>query len=207
MARKRITLALAKGRIFNDTLTLLEKSGISIKKINKKSRELIFKLNELTILSCKPSDVPKYVELGAADCGIVGSDCIAESQCDIYEPLSLNFGHCKMIVAIKKNQKFEFNAGKEVKIATKYPNIASEYFKKKKMIPEIIYLNGSVELAPLIGLSDVIVDITETGETIRKNNLKIIDTIMNIAAKFIVNKRSYRTLSNEIQSLSGSIKK
>ena len=106
MARKRITLALAKGRIFNDTLTLLEKSGISIKKIDKKSRELIFKLDELTILSCKPSDVPKYVELGAADCGIVGSDCIAESQCDIYEPLSLNFGHCKMIVAIKKNQKF-----------------------------------------------------------------------------------------------------
>lgn len=207
MARKRITLALAKGRIFNDTLTLLKKSGISIKKIDKKSRELIFKLDELTILSCKPSDVPKYVELGAADCGIVGSDCIAESQCDIYEPLSLNFGHCKMIIAIEKNQKFEFKAGKEVKIATKYPNIASEYFKKKKMIPEIIYLNGSVELAPLIGLSDVIVDITETGETIRKNNLKIIDTIMNIAAKFIVNKRSYRTLSNEIQSLSGSIKK
>ena len=112
-----------------------------------------------------------------------------------------------MIVAIKKNQKFEFKAGKEVKIATKYPNIASEYFKKKKMIPEIIYLNGSVELAPLIGLSDVIVDITETGETIRKNNLKIIDTVMSIAAKFIVNKRSYRTLSNEIQSLSDSIKK
>ena len=108
MARKRITLALAKGRIFNDTLTLLEKSGISIKKIDKKSRELIFKLDELTILSCKPSDVPKYVELGAADCGIVGSDCIAESQCDIYEPLSLNFGHCKMIVAIKKNQKFKY---------------------------------------------------------------------------------------------------
>lgn len=207
MARKRITLALAKGRIFNDTLTLLEKSGISIKKIDKKSRELIFKLDELTILSCKPSDVPKYVELGAADCGIVGSDCIAESQCDIYEPLSLNFGHCKMIIAIEKNQKFEFKAGKEVKIATKYPNIASEYFKKKKMIPEIIYLNGSVELAPLIGLSDVIVDITETGETIRKNNLKIIDTVMSIAAKFIVNKRSYRTLSSEIQSLSGSIKK
>ena len=207
MARKRITLALAKGRIFNDTLTLLEKSGISIKKIDKKSRELIFKLDELTILSCKPSDVPKYVELGAADCGIVGSDCIAESQCDIYEPLSLNFGYCKMIVAIKKNQRFEFKAGKEVKIATKYPNIASEYFKKKKMIPEIIYLNGSVELAPLIGLSDVIVDITETGETIRKNNLKIIDTVMSIAAKFIVNKRSYRTLSNEIQSLLDSIKK
>ena len=113
----------------------------------------------------------------------------------------------KDLKILRINQKFEFKAGKEVKIATKYPNIASEYFKKKKMIPEIIYLNGSVELAPLIGLSDVIVDITETGETIRKNNLKIIDTVMNVAAKFIVNKRSYRTLSNEIQSLSSSIKK
>ena len=192
MARKRIILALAKGRIFNDTLILLKRSGISIKKIDKKSRELIFELDGLTILSCKPSDVPKYVELGAADCGIVGSDCIAESQCDIYEPLSLNFGHCRMIVAIKKNQKFEFKAGKEIKIATKYPNIASEYFKKKKMIPEIIYLNGSVELAPLIGLSDVIVDITETGETIRKNSLKIIDTILKSSACLFYSKKSIK---------------
>ena len=207
MARKRIILALAKGRIFNDTLELLKKSGISTDKINKKSRELIFKLDGLTILSCKPSDVPKYVELGAADCGIVGSDCISESQCDIYEPIGLNFGICKMIVAAKKGQKIEFKSGKEIKIATKYPKIASEYFKRKKMSPEIIYLNGSVELAPLIGLSDVIVDITETGETIRKNNLKIIDTVMNISAKFIVNKTSYRTLFKQIQSLSTSLKK
>ena len=112
-----------------------------------------------------------------------------------------------MIVAAKKGQKIEFKAGKEIKIATKYPKIASQYFKRKRMSPEIIYLNGSVELAPLIGLSDVIVDITETGETIRKNNLTIIDTVMNISAKFIVNKTSYRTLFKQIQSLSTSLKK
>ena len=167
MGAKKNNSCSCKGRIFNDTLELLKKSSISTDKINKKSRELIFKLDGLTILSCKPSDVPKYVELGAADCGIVGSDCISESQCDIYEPIGLNFGLCKMIVATKKDEKIEFKAGKEIKVATKYPKIASEYFKEEKCL-EIIYLNGSVELAPLIGLSDVIVDITETGETIKK---------------------------------------
>ena len=132
MARKRITLALAKGRIFNDTLTLLEKSGISIKKIDKKSRELIFKLDELTILSCKPSDVPKYVELGAADCGIVGSDCIAESQCDIYEPLSLNFGHCKMIVAIKKIKNSNLKQVKKLKLRRNTQILHLNILRRKK---------------------------------------------------------------------------
>ena len=182
----------------NDALNALKNGGINVSSFSNKSRELIFDLENYRILSCKPIDVPKYVEMGTADCGIVGSDCITESKCDIYEPISLKFGKCKMVVACKKDLEIKYRQGEEIKIATKFPNIAKKYFEDRKMIPKIIYLNGSVELAPLVGLSEVIVDITESGETIKKNNLKVIETIMDITAKVIFNKTSMRTKENSL---------
>ena len=191
----------------DDALRALKKSGINVSLVSQKTRELIFDLQNYRILSCKPIDVPKYVEMGTADCGIVGSDCITESMCDVYEPISLKFGKCRMVVACQKNMKIKYKRGEEIKVATKFPNIAKKYFEDKKMIPKIIYLNGSVELAPLVGLSDVIVDITESGETIRKNNLKIIDTVMDITAKVIFNKTSVRTKQKTLENFAKIIKK
>ena len=191
----------------DDALRALKKSGINVSLVSQKTRELIFDLQNYRILSCKPIDVPKYVEMGTADCGIVGSDCITESMCDVYEPISLKFGKCRMVVACQKNMKIKYKQGEEIKVATKFPNIAKRYFEDKKMIPKIIYLNGSVELAPLVGLSDVIVDITESGETIRKNNLKIIDTVMDITAKVIFNKTSVRTKQKTLENFAKIIKK
>ena len=207
MEREGIIIALAKGRIMKDCINLLAKSGLVTKAINERTRKLIFQIGKYTILSCKLADVPKYVELGTADCGIVGSDCISESQCDVYEPIELNFGKCKMVIAAKKNKKIEFNPGTELTVATKFPNITRKFFLQNKMVANIIYLNGSVELAPLVGLSDVIVDITETGETIKKNNLKIIKKITDITAKFIVNKNSYRIKEKIIKEFSNRLKK
>jgi len=191
----------------DDALRALKKSGINVSSFSQKTRELILDLQNYRILSCKPIDVPKYVEMGTADCGIVGSDCITESMCDVYEPISLKFGKCRMVVACQNNMKIKYNQGEEIKVATKFPNIAKKYFEDKKMIPKIIYLNGSVELAPLVGLSDVIVDITESGETIRKNNLKIIDTVMDITAKVIFNKTSVRTKQKTLENFAKIIKK
>ena len=207
MERERIVLAIAKGRIMKDSLAALNKGGISVSSIKEDSRELVFDLDRYRILSCKPADVPKYVELGTADIGIVGSDCISESGCEIYEPMSLSFGKCKMVVAAMRKNKINLKPGEEIKVATKYPNITRKYFSKKKLIPNIIYLNGSVELAPIVGLSDVIVDITETGETIKKNDLKIIDTIMNISAKVIVNKTSLKVKKDLINDFLKIFKK
>lgn len=201
MADKRIKLAIAKGRILKEVALCLDKAGYKNTIAETTSRELVFDIKNLQILCCKPSDVPKYVELGAADCGIVGSDCISEANCNVYEPTSLPIGECKMVLASLKEKKIKLKPGMNIKIGTKYPNITKEFFLKEKITPEIVYLNGSVELAPLTGLADAIVDITETGATIRENNLKIIRNIMPINAKIIVNKTSFRTLNEEIEKL------
>ena len=205
MERERIRVAIGKGRILKEVLTLMKKRGYTTKTIRKNTRELIFDIANIRILICKPADVPKYVELGAADCGLVGSDCIDEAGCDIYEPSELPIGKCKMVLACLKNKKLKIAAGSILTIATKYPNITKEYFSKKKVFPEIVYLNGSVELAPLVGLADAIVDITETGETIKKNNLKVVDTIKEVQCKLVVNKTSQKILGQEIKKFVSSL--
>lgn len=207
MADKRVRLAISKGRILNQVASYLSKAGYTNNIAQTTSRELVFNIKNLQILSCKPSDVPKYVELGAADCGIVGSDCIKEANCDIYEPIDLPIGKCKMVLACLKNKKINLKPGINIRIGTKYPNIAKEYFLKEGISPEIVFLNGSVELAPITGLADAIVDITETGATIKENNLKIIKNIMDINAKVVVNKTSFRTLNNEIEKIMSSLVK
>ena len=207
METGRVKLAVAKGRILEEVLWLLDRSGYSTAKIRAASRELVVDLEDLRILICKPSDVPKYVELGAADFGLVGSDCIKEAGCDVYEPVSLPIGKCRMVLACQKDKALDLSPGSSITVGTKYPNIAKQFFQNLKIYPEIIYLSGSVELAPLVGLADAIVDITETGETIKKNNLKIVSTIQEVSCKFIVNKSSQKTLGDKINSLASALTK
>lgn len=195
-----LTIALAKGRLAELSIDFMNKIGISFKDLNS-SRRLIFDLEKdaMRLIFAKTSDVPVFVEYGAADLGIVGKDTLLESERDVYEMLDLRFGACKLVVAGPsgfKQGSFEIR-----KVATKYPNLAREFFRKKGIQVEIIKLTGSVEIAPLIGLSDVIVDIVETGRTLRENGLIILEEICDASARLIVNKASLKMKSERIRKL------
>jgi ATP phosphoribosyltransferase len=196
-----ITVAISRGRLLNEAAGLLKRAGFSISGISNGSRKLIFEYPKegIKILIIRPTDVPAYVEYGAADCGIVGKDTLIEDKYDLYEPLDLQIGKCKLVIAARKG--FDFSSTRILRVATKYPKIAREYFAKKGISAEIVKLYGSVELAPIVGLSDVIVDLTATGETLRKNKLVAIETIADITARFVVNRVSMKVKSNEIKEL------
>ena len=178
---KYITFALAKGRLAKQTLALLEQIGITCEEMkDEKTRKLIFVNEELgfKFFLSKASDVPTYVEMGAADIGVVGKDTILEEGRKLYEVLDLNCGKCRMCVAGPKEAKERLNDGSLIRVASKYPRIAKDYFYNvKHQTVEIIKLNGSVELAPIVGLSEVIVDIVETGSTLRENGLEVLEEI------------------------------
>ncbi|HLS08165.1 ATP phosphoribosyltransferase [Lentibacillus sp.] len=195
-----MTLALAKGRTAEDSIKLLEKAGIHFDDFSENSRKLVFYDTEslIKLIFVKAVDVPTYVENGAADLGIVGKDNIMESQADIYEILDLKLGQCKFAVA-------GFNNGQSptknvLTVASKYPTVAKSHFHKKGVPIETIKLNGSVELAPIIGLADVIVDIVETGNTIRENGLTILEEIESVSTRLIVNKASFTTKSESVHA-------
>ncbi|MHA6253074.1 ATP phosphoribosyltransferase [Oceanobacillus sp. CAU 1775] len=196
----KITLAVAKGRPANETIRLLEAGGIHFVDFHEKSRKLVFYNEDQTIklLFVKAVDVPTYVERGAADIGIVGKDNILESQADFYEMHDLKVGKCKISVAGYPD--FVINPNQKLIVATKYPNITKKYFSQKGQQIETVLLNGSVELAPLIGLADVIVDIVETGNTLRENGLSVLEDIESISTRLIVNKASFATKANEVQA-------
>ncbi|MCR4605583.1 MAG: ATP phosphoribosyltransferase [Eubacterium sp.] len=191
-----ITIALAKGRLAMQTLDLLEKSGITCDEIrDKETRKLIFVNPELGLrfFLSKTSDVPTYVEYGAADIGVVGSDTILEEGRKVLEVLDLNLGKCNMCVAGPASAAEDLANNKIRRVASKYPHIAREYFfENKHQTVEIIKLNGSVELAPIVGLSEVIVDIVETGSTLRANGLEVLETICPLSARVIVNEASMK---------------
>jgi ATP phosphoribosyltransferase len=196
-----VKIALAKGRLADAAVILLEKIGINFKDYSKKSRKLIFKddTERIKLVFVKSSDIPVYVEKGAVDIGIVGKDVLLENEADVYEILNLNIGKCKMCVAGFEN--YRMNNNRKLIIASKYPNIARNYFNKKGIFNEVIKLNGSVELAPILSLSDVIVDIVETGTTLKENGLVILDEINDISARLVVNKVSLKTKNEEIEKL------
>lgn len=202
----KITIALSKGRMADLTLELLEKSGIAHNVLKDISRRLVITdaQNGLKFMLVKPSDVPTYVEHGAADLGICGKDILLEQKKDCYVVLDLKFGKCKMVVAGPKDMKDSFLSNKRV--ATKFPNIAKDYFRHKGETVEIIKLNGSVELAPIVGLSEVIVDIVETGTTLKENGLVIIEEIFSSSARLIVNKASLKTKSGRIKDIIAKLK-
>lgn len=201
-----LSIALPKGRLGEKTYKIFEAAGLGCPEILEDNRKLIFDNpeNGVRYFWAKPSDVAIYVEHGAADIGVVGKDILLESSPDVYELLDLNMGKCRMAVAGKKGQHYD--PKKTLRVATKFPHIARNYFNKKGVDIEIIKLNGSIEIAPLLDLSDVIVDIVETGATLKENNLEPFEDIVNISARFIANKASYKFKSEEIENLISKIR-
>lgn len=207
---KYLTFALGKGRLAKKTLELLEEIGITCEEMkDKDSRKLIFVNEELKcrFFLAKATDVPTYVEYGAADIGVVGKDTILEENKKVYEVLDFGFGKCRMCVCGPASAKELLQHHERIRVASKYPNIAKEYFyNKKHQTVDIIKLNGSVELGPIVELSDVIVDIVETGSTLRENGLEVLEEICPLSARMIVNQVSMQMQSERIKELIAKIK-
>ncbi len=205
-----LTIALTKGRLAYRTLELLEKVGITCQEMkDKQSRKLIFVNEELGVrfFLAKANDVPTYVEYGAADMGICGKDTILEEGRKLYEVLDLGFGRCRMCVCGPESARELLRHHELIRVATKYPAIAKDYFyNKKHQTVEIIKLNGSIELAPLVGLAEVIVDIVETGSTLRENGLEVLEEICPLSARVIINQVSMKRENQRITKLIRDLK-
>lgn len=205
-----LTIALAKGRLAKQTLKLLEQTGITCEEMkDKDTRKLIFVNEELRLkfFLSKTSDVPTYVEYGAADIGVVGSDTIQEEGRKVLEVLDLGLGRCDMCVAGPPAARELLKKNQVIRVASKYPHIAKDYFyNQKHQTVEIIKLNGSVELAPIVGLSEVIVDIVETGSTLRANGLTVLEKICPLSARVIVNEASMKLQRERITKLVKDLK-
>ena len=200
-----ITFALAKGRLAKKAMALLEEIGITCEEMkDEKTRKLIFVNEELKLkfFLAKASDVPTYVEYGAADIGIVGKDTILEEDRKLYEVLDLGFGKCRMCVCGPESARERLEHHELIRVATKYPNIAKDYFYNQKyQTVEIIKLNGSIELAPIVGLAEVIVDIVETGSTLRENGLMVLEEVCSLSARMVVNQVSMKTENERITAI------
>ena len=206
MAEDRyLTFALTKGRLADKTLSLLEQVGITCEEMkDKNSRKLVFVNEELKLkfFLAKGPDVPTYVEYGAADIGVTGKDILLEEGRRVYEVLDLGFGKCRMCVCGPESARELLEHREVIRVATKYPKIAKDYFyNKKHQTVDIIKLNGSVELGPIVGLSDVIVDIVETGSTLRENGLGVLEEICELSARVIVNQVSMQMESERIREI------
>lgn len=199
-----LTVALPKGRIAEESLEIFE--AIFGQKFEFEDRKLILEKGDFRFLLVRNQDVPTYVEHGAADIGVVGLDVLEEKELDLIRLQNLNIGVCRVMVATKNNQELDYNKP-QLKIATKMTNIAKKYFAKKAMGVDIIKLYGSIELAPLVGLADAIVDIVETGGTLKQNNLVEREVIMHSSAYLVANKNSFYAKKDEILNLEGLIKK
>lgn len=201
-----LNIALPKGRLGEKVYEMFEKAGYECPDIKEVNRKLIFENTEKQVryFWVKPSDVSIYVERGAADIGVAGKDILLEYSPNVYELLDLNIGKCRMAVAGKKD--FYDDGNRVLKVATKFTNIATDYYAGLGRDIDIIKLNGSIELAPILNLSDVIVDIVETGSTLRENNLEVLQTIMPISARLISNKASFKFKSEEIEKVIRSMK-
>ena len=196
-----LNVALPKGRLGEKVLAIFEEAGFPCPAIHEAGRKLIFENEEAKVryFWVKPSDVAIYVERGAADIGVAGKDILLEYQPDIYELLDLKIGKCKMAVAAKKD--FRDNPGRTLRVATKFSHIAADYYLSKGRDIDIIHLNGFIELAPILGLSDVIVDIVETGTTLRENDLTVVEDVVPISARLIANKASYKFKNTVIDNI------
>ncbi len=196
-----LNVALPKGRLGEKVYAMFEEAGFECPSIKENNRKLIFENEEKGIryFWVKPSDVAIYVEHGAADIGVAGKDILLEYEPDIYELLDLDIGKCRMAVAGKKD--FRDNTQKTLRVATKFTNIAKNYYSSIGREIDIIHLNGSIEIAPILGLSDVIVDIVETGTTLKENNLEVLEEIVPISARLIANKASFKFKNEQIEKI------
>ena len=199
--KKMINIALPKGRLGEKVYAMFEAAGFECPSIKENNRKLIFENPEKGVryFWVKPSDVAIYVERGAADIGVAGKDILLEYRPEVYELLDLNMGKCRMAVAAMKD--FRDNPNRTLKVATKFTNIALDHYTSKGRDIDIIHLNGSIEIAPILGLSDVIVDIVETGTTLKENQLEVIETIVPISARLIANKTGFKFKNEMIQAV------
>ena len=208
----KITIALSKGRIFEQTIPLLEGVGITCNEDPETSRKLILDTNhkDIKLIIVRATDVPTYVEYGAADIGITGKDILDEYMGEgLYQPIDLNIGRCKMMVAAKEDFDYlgAIQKGVRLKVATKYVKVAKEHFAKKGMHIDLIKLYGSMELAPLVGLADVIVDLVSTGKTLKANNLVAVEDISDISSRLIINQASLKLKRELLQPILGQFEK
>ncbi len=199
---KPLRIALTKGRLEKSTVALIEKLGYNCDEIHNKGRRLILNIGDgdFEVVLAKAADVITYVEHGVCDLGVVGKDTILENGTSFYELLDLGFGRCKFALACKKGHNF-YHGYDAKTIATKYPNVTRKFFENKNMDVRVIKIEGSVELAPLVGLADGIVDIVETGSTLKANNLEVIEDVTTISARLIANTASLKLRKNEIEDL------
>jgi len=200
-----LNVALPKGRLGEKVYAMFEKAGFECPSIKENNRKLIFENPEKGVryFWVKPSDVAIYVERGAADIGVAGKDILLEYEPDVYELLDLDIGKCRMAVAAKKD--FKYDPQRTLRVATKFTNITKRFYAQQGRDIDIIHLNGSIEIAPILGLSDVIVDIVETGTTLKENNLEVIETIVPISARFIANKSGFRFKGEMIEKITAEI--
>jgi ATP phosphoribosyltransferase len=200
-----LTVAISKGRLFDPSLEMFSKLGYRIHAREAESRKLVVadRRGMLRFIYVKPADVPVYVEYGVADLGVVGLDVLLEALPDVHQPLDLKFGRCKIVVAAMKESKQanEQDGVSTLRVATKYPRLTAEYFTKRGVPVEIIVLSGSIELAPVLGLADCIVDLVQSGLTLRQNGLKIVHVIGESTARLIVNRASYQLRRDRISEL------
>ncbi|MBO4452422.1 MAG: ATP phosphoribosyltransferase [Clostridia bacterium] len=205
MSDRTLNIALPKGRLGEKVYTMFEAAGFECEQIKENSRRLIFENREkgVCFFWVKPSDVAIYVERGAADIGVAGKDILLEYEPDVYELLDLGVGRCRMAVAAPKS--FRDDPKRTLRVATKFTNVAKRHYASVGREIDIIKLNGSIELAPLLGLSDVIVDIVETGATLRENDLEVVEDIVDISARLIANKSAYRFKHGVIDAINAGL--
>ena len=204
-----LTIALPKGKLFSLSANLFEKVGVTAEHLSEKSRKLIISNDECKVrfIITKTSDVPTYVEYGAADIGVIGKDVLVESGQDVYELLDLGFGKCRLMMAVpREERRSRLLDYAHTRVATKYPHIAEQFFAQQGMQMEYIKLNGSIELGPLVGLSESIVDIVETGTTLVENDLEEIAHIMDVSARLIVNRVSFKLKFDRIYRIANDLK-
>ena len=206
-----ITFALPKGRILKDSMELFKQIGITCPEMDKESRKLVFENPKLKLrfMAVRATDVPTYVEYGCADVGVVGKDTLLEQGKDLYEPLDLKFGYCRLVVAEPKSLHESDNPlnWSNIRVATKYPNITERYFASKGVQVELIKLYGSIELAPLVGLCERIVDLVSTGGTLKANNMVEVETISEVTTRLIVNRASLKTKHQRISAIIDGLEK
>ena len=204
-----LTVALSKGKLLPPTLELFRRAGYGSKELTAESRRLVFTCPDsgTTLLIVRPSDVPTYVEYGAADAGVVGKDVLLEQDRDVYEPLDLKFGACRIAVAALRGAELRDRLSSKIRVATKYPNITERHFNQKGIPVEIIKLYGSIELAPVAGLAERIVDLVSSGRTLKAHNLVEIEVIAPSTARFIVNRASLKMKHGALSDLMARLKR
>ena len=204
-----LTIALPKGKLFSLSAHLFQKIGITADNLSEKSRKLVISndAHKVQFIITKTSDVPTYVEYGAADIGIIGKDVLLESEQDVYELLDLGFGKCRLMMAVPREEKrAHITDYAHTRVATKYPHIAEQFFAQQGMQMEYIKLNGSIELGPIVGLSESIVDIVETGTTLAENDLEEVVHIMDVSARLIANRVSFKLKFDRIYNIVNELK-